>query len=281
MCNSTGASGSVRSASDPVAVIVADAKPLTARSVVASTLLGVDPPRLPARLLVRSGELFGISQGTTRTAISRMCAGGELSAADGFYELAGPAFTARAGRQAISRSGQRRAWDGTWTMAVVVHGMRDAAMRAELRQAAIALRLGERREGVWLRPDNLPAAHDAAVSGARVVADAQCEWFAVQPVDDPAALAAGIFDLQGWPRRAIELRAALAALTARLEAGDIDVLGDAFVVSAAALRHLQADPLLPDVLTGSAWPGASLRDIYERFDAAFKAAWSAWFATQH
>ena len=43
-------------------------KPMTARSVVASTLLGIEPPRLPARILVRSGELFGIAEGTTRVA---------------------------------------------------------------------------------------------------------------------------------------------------------------------------------------------------------------------
>ena len=38
-------------------------RPLTARSVIASTLLGVDPPRLPTQALVRSGELFGLSEG--------------------------------------------------------------------------------------------------------------------------------------------------------------------------------------------------------------------------
>ena len=41
---------------------------LTARSVVASTLLGMSPPRLSSQLLVRSGELFGITEGTTRVA---------------------------------------------------------------------------------------------------------------------------------------------------------------------------------------------------------------------
>ena len=53
-------------------------RPLSARSVVASTLLGMRPPRLPTQILVRSGALFGIAEGTTRVALSRMVAAGEL-----------------------------------------------------------------------------------------------------------------------------------------------------------------------------------------------------------
>jgi len=37
--------------------------------VIASTLLGMHPPVLAAQVLVRSGELFGIAEGTTRTAL--------------------------------------------------------------------------------------------------------------------------------------------------------------------------------------------------------------------
>ena len=61
---------------------------LTARSVIASTLLGVDPPRLPTLALVRSGELFGLSEGATRTALSRMAAAGEVEADGTGYRLA-------------------------------------------------------------------------------------------------------------------------------------------------------------------------------------------------
>ncbi|TMR26179.1 hypothetical protein ETD96_41735, partial [Actinomadura geliboluensis] len=46
-----------------------DIRPLTARSVVLSTLLGVHPPRLPARHLVRVGDLFGIAEGTIRVCL--------------------------------------------------------------------------------------------------------------------------------------------------------------------------------------------------------------------
>ena len=63
---------------------------LSARSVIASTLLGTVPPRLPGRLLVAFAGEFGIQAGTTRTALSRMVDKGELRHLDGGqYELDG------------------------------------------------------------------------------------------------------------------------------------------------------------------------------------------------
>ena len=47
-------------------------RPLDARSVVLSTLLGTDPPRMPVARLVRAGEIFGLRPGTVRTALTRM-----------------------------------------------------------------------------------------------------------------------------------------------------------------------------------------------------------------
>ncbi|HJR38673.1 MAG TPA: PaaX domain-containing protein, C- domain protein, partial [Nocardioidaceae bacterium] len=62
---------------------------LTARSVLASVLLGTEPPWLPTRLLVRTAELFGIADGTARVALSRMLSAGEAVAEDGGYRLIG------------------------------------------------------------------------------------------------------------------------------------------------------------------------------------------------
>src|SRR4051812_7185840 len=75
-------------------------RPLTARSIVASMLLGMDPPESSGRMLVRSGELFGVAEGTVRTALSRMLAAGELeTAGDGRYRLAGPLLARQARQQ--------------------------------------------------------------------------------------------------------------------------------------------------------------------------------------
>ncbi|MBL8774902.1 MAG: hypothetical protein JNK12_03175 [Acidimicrobiales bacterium] len=152
-----------------------DERPLTARSVIASTLLGTTPPRLPGRLLVRAGALFGLAEGTVRTALSRMVAAGELVAADGTYTLAGP-LLARQARQDESRRAVVGAepWDGTWAVAVVDGEPRPAPQRVELRTAATALRLAELREGVWLRPDNLDPGR---LPAATAVVAAQCSRF--------------------------------------------------------------------------------------------------------
>ena len=128
----------------PMAV---DRKPMTARSVVASTLLGVEPPRLTTRILVRSGELFGIAEGTTRVALSRMVAAGELRPDDDGYRLGRAACsTARPARPPAA--GRRPSdWDGTWELAVVrPAGARRAADRAALRLALSDLRMAELRD---------------------------------------------------------------------------------------------------------------------------------------
>lgn len=252
---------------------------LTARSVVASTLLGMSPPRLSGQLLVRSGELFGIAEGTTRVALSRMVAAGELEADDGAYRLAGH-LLARQERQLASRRGLEslRRWNGEWELAIVGGERRSARVRSALREAARQLKLAEGREGVWLRPANLAA--DRFPDAAAVVA-AQCWRFTGAPDDeDPTDLAARLWDLPGWADRAVALRAEMDRDLGRLEAGETDALAPSFVVSAAVLRHLLADPQLPPELGPADWPGAALRRDYDRYDAAFKAVWRDWFRRQ-
>ena len=244
-----------------------DTRPLTARSVVASTLLGVRPSRLPVRSLVASAALFGIAEGTVRTALSRMAAAGELVLDDGGYALAGP-FLARQERQDESRSGATVAWEGDWDLAVVEGERRPAADRAALRRATRALRLAELREGVWLRPANLDPDR---LPASRAVLAAQCLAITGRPAD---AVAARLWDLDGWAGSAHAHERLLADLEPRLGA-DPDVLRRAFVALATVLRHFQADPLLPEALLPRDWPGPALRAGYERADAAFKAAWSS------
>jgi phenylacetic acid degradation operon negative regulatory protein len=249
---------------------------LTARSVVASTLLGMRPPRLPAALLVRSGELFGIAEGTTRVALSRMVAAGELEPDEGGYRLAGP-MLARQERQDQSRRPPSPRWNGSWRMAVVHPQRRSAVARADLRQAMHRLQLAEHRDGVWLRPDNLPA--DRAPD-AQAVADAQCSWLTARPDDDPAALAATLWELDAWASEAETLRAELAEHLPAVDGGDTSALAPGFVLDAAVVRHLLADPRLPDSLVASSWPGAALRADFERYDRAYKAIWRTWFRAQ-
>lgn len=236
-------------------------RPLTARSVVASTLLGMRPPELTPQLLVRSGELFGIAEGTTRTALSRMLAAGELVTVGGRYRLAGHLLDRQARQEASRHPRLRATWDGSWRTAVVTADRRPPAARAQLRTTMGRARLGELREGVWLRPDNL---RDPAPALGGVT------WLSSVP-DDPGGVVTRLWDLEGWADRAAQLRRAMAAGV------DEHTLAPAFEISAAVLRHLQADPLLPDELLPRGWAGAALRAEYDEFDAAFKTVWRSWF----
>lgn len=258
------------------AVGVGATRALTARSVIASTLLGMQPPRLPARLLVASGELFGIAEGTTRVALSRMVAAGELAADDGAYQLAGP-LLARQARQEASRQPVTRAWSGAWRLHVVRPDRRSAAARAELREAMRRLHVAERRDGVWLRPDNLDPHR---LPDARAVVDAQCETFTATPDGDPEVLAGELWDLAAWAAQADALRVEVAGHLPAVAAGDTAELATGFVLDAAVLRHLLADPLLPPALLPDGWPGADLRREFDEYDRAYKAIWRTWFGAQ-
>ena len=250
-------------------------KPLTARSVLASTLLGVTPPRLSTRVLVRSGELFGVGESATRTALSRMVAAGEVAPDGDGYRLAGPLVDRRA-RQDRSRRGGTVAWKGAWVLVIVESGRRSPVDRAAFRTAAGRARLAELRDGVWCRPDNLGDARSLEVDP---VLTAPHRWFrGAMPVweEDGRELAARLWDLDGWAATASELITRLDGLAPRLVAEDLDALPAAFVASADALRHLGGDPLLPAELCPPGWPGAELRAAHRSFDDAFAVTWRRW-----
>jgi phenylacetic acid degradation operon negative regulatory protein len=256
-----------------------DLRPLTARSVLLSALLGTHPPQLPVRMLVEVGELFGIPEGTVRVALSRMVADGDVVQDDGAYRLAGRLLD-RHERQDDSRAPHTRPWHGGWEMAVVTASGRPAAERAALRRALAELHLAELREGVWVRPDNLerpwsPLAAERCLRvvgrftpgrGDGVVGD-HPGGATGDATDRVAAieLVGSLWDLPTWAERARQLEAALDRTAAA------DRLAEGFMVSAAALRHLLADPLLPPELLPDDWPGRGLRAHYERFDASYKA----------
>jgi phenylacetic acid degradation operon negative regulatory protein len=237
-------------------------RPLTARSVLASVLLGTRPPELSGQRLVRAGELFGLAEGTTRVALSRMVAAGELASEDGRYRLAGP-LLARQQSQEVSRRASPVGWDGTWALAVLDRpGARPATERLELRKALRAARLAEWREGVWVRPDNLGSTDHHP----------SCTWLTARLVEagEAAALAARLWDLDGWAEHAAALQTRMAATIARLEAGDTALLAPCFLTAAAVVRHLRADPLLPVEVLPAAWPGISLRADYDRYESAYQ-----------
>jgi phenylacetic acid degradation operon negative regulatory protein len=87
-----------------------------------------------------------------------------------------------------------------------------------------------------------------------------------------------LWDLPGWAVRAEELTGDLERHQNDLVASPPEHLADGFLLDAAALRHLLADPLLPDELLPRDWPGGRLRRAQASYDEAFRRLWRQRFA---
>ena len=211
-------------------------------------------PGCPVARLVRAGALFGLAEGTVRTALSRMAAAGEVTrSGDGWYALAG-ALVERQARQRAGRAAATVEWSGRWRQAVVGAGGRPAAERADLRRAMERLRMARaarRRVAAPRQPGPGPLARRPAV------VDAQCRWFHVAPRRRRRAWPASAVGPAGVGRAVPPtLRRGMGWLVGRLERGRRRrPWRPGFVLSAAVLRHFMADPLLPRELWPRRWPG--------------------------
>lgn len=226
-------------------------KPLTARSVALSTLLGYHPPALPVKTLVRVGALFGIAEQTTRVALTRMVRDGDVVADNGVYRLT-ERLVERQAQQDAAGSPQYRDWSGSWEMAIVTAPARALAERVALRKSMVRYRLAELREGVWTRPDNLLRELGGTVAE-------QCTFFVCQ-YKDSAELVAQLWDLPEWAAEARRLCTVL---------DNADTLVAGFMATAEILRHLQLDPCLPVELLRAGWPGTALREQYAEFSKSY------------
>jgi phenylacetic acid degradation operon negative regulatory protein len=222
---------------------------LTARSVVLSVLLGAHPAWASASELIKLTADFGIREATLRVALTRMVGTGDLvRSADG-YRLS-DRLLARQRRQDDALDPKLRPWDGTWTTLVITSVGTDARTRAALRATLHDGRFAELREGVWMRPDNIGVDLTDELSARVRVLHARD--------DDPAGLAARLWDLPGWARAGQGLLAGMSG------APEVPVR---FAVAAAIVRHLLVDPVLPPELLPDRWPGADLRRAYHDFVA--------------
>ena len=237
---------------------------LTARSVLASALMGVEPPQLPVSYLVRLSGLFDMNENRARVALSRMVAAGEVTTdGAGRYRLAGHLLE-RQQRQAASMAGRTRAWRGDWHVVVVTATGSPPEVRNRRRRSLSLARLAELREGVWLRPDNLDftLADDVEIDVIHLRSR----------VDDDLALLERLWVPEQWATGAEELLALLEAHAPR-EWSD---LAPGFELSASVLRHLQLDPLLPRQLLPESWPGERLRKAYADWDRRYRRLLVAW-----
>jgi len=225
-----------------------DLKPLPARSVVLSLLLGETPHRMTPAQLSGAGEHFGIPAATIRVALTRAVATGDLRR-DGATYVLGDRMLERQRRQDEAVEDLALPWDGTWEMAVVVVAGRPGPERSALRETLTGARLAELREGVWARPANLP--RPTSYDSETVLA-----CFTARPTEDAGAMAARLWDLDAWS----------ATGHALLEQSRTTVEPALRLAMAARMvRHLSTDPLLPLELRPAGWPGAELRTTYAAY----------------
>jgi phenylacetic acid degradation operon negative regulatory protein len=225
-----------------------DLRPLSARSVVLSLLLGAHPPELAVKDLVRAVEPFGVGGSTLRAALSRMVAAGDLRRTDSVYRLS-DRLLARQRRQDDAVHPRTRAWDGDWEMVVITATGRGPAERADLRTRLTACRLAELREGVWLRPANLRRSLPGGL-------DEVAQHYTARPDRAGRALAASLWPLGAWSATARSLLGHIART---------DRPADRLTAFAAVVRHLLADPVLPHELLPDDWPGTELRTAYTAY----------------
>jgi phenylacetic acid degradation operon negative regulatory protein len=241
--------------------------PLSPRSIVLSVLLGTHPPSMPVGRLLDFTSLFGITAGTTRTALSRMVMQGELANDEGVYRLSGRLLE-RQSQQDAGREERPTTWDGTWWLVAVLADRRSVADRRVFRLRATGARLGELRPDTWLRPANIDVPVD--------LADALITRGPLVSGDD-ATLVRRLWDLDAIDATARALISALRSTSTKLgdDPGD-SALADAFVQLAACQRFLRTEPQLPEALD----PGRSsveLRAAYADVVVRFQQRLAAFF----
>ena len=234
--------------------------PFNARSLALSALLGTHPPQLPGRALVALAELFGIPGGTMRTALSRMVTSEEIVRVDSRYALAGRLLDRQRAQDAGRRS-PGSTWDGRWHTIVAAADQRQVANRRRFRSSMVDHHFGELRPDIWMRPTNLE----------RPPADA--EWICTSGAlvgIEATALVERLWNLEALADEAHRTLDRLDQLWLTTDWDDEQTIPEAFIFSAAVLRFLRSDPLLPAVLAPPGWPVDELRLGYEQYEAALQ-----------
>ncbi|MDH3296542.1 MAG: PaaX domain-containing protein, C- domain protein [Acidimicrobiia bacterium] len=246
-----------------------------ARSLALSLLLGSHPPRLPVGSLVAAGELFGVSGGAMRTALSRMSSAGEVSSVEGTYVLSGRLIERQA-RQDVGRRPVDDTWDGRWVTVTPRRSSRPLSDRREMRGHLDGLRLGELRPDYWLRPANVDLEPILALAQPFDLLVTVGEL----TVRDLDHLVNELWSLENLNVRAAELTGELEDLAVRPPVdgrqgrddggADNHWLVAAFVVAAEVVRFLTREPRLPGELVPSPWTPNRLRAEYDSFERQFQ-----------
>ncbi|WP_309231597.1 PaaX domain-containing protein, C- domain protein [Nocardia sp. SYP-A9097] len=224
---------------------------LTARGVILSLLVSNHPARPTPAQVVRAAGAFGIKESAARVALSRLVSGDELlRTAEGFRLSA--RLLERRQRVLHEVEQQTVPWNGDWEMVVITGTGRDPVDRASLRSRLSRLRLAELREGVWMRPANLLRPLDMRAEPVRVLTGS--------PMGNPGELLGALWDLPAWEADSVRL-------LELMERAESPV--DRFTVATAIVRHLLADPVLPQELRPDPWSAGLVHAAWMAYQGEF------------
>lgn len=228
---------------------------------------------------------FGVNERLVRTSLTRLVNDDVLAVrAEGrrsFYRVAPAAIAMFASADRRIYRGGTVAWDGAWTLVVLDGAESTAGHRAELRHELAALGLGVVAPNVLGSPLVEPEAVAAVVARSgnfeRVVVT-RSRLAAGTGLSTDAELADRCLDLD-------RLAAGYAGIRDRLAAYDDEVLADLdgpragklrLLVVAVFRRLVLADPMLPDAMLPTDWPGGQARREVARVYGAVAPAATRW-----
>lgn len=223
-------------------------RPVSARSTILTLMLASDELTLPSRDILAVTGAVGVSEATTRVALSRLASAGDVARHADAYSLS-DRLLARRQQQRRLLYPSTKAWRGDWELAIVTTSRRTAAERAAHREQLTSLGLAELREGVWMRPANLERPWPPSATAIVRRLDAG-------PIDDARELARSLWDLDRWRFEGRQRLAAIASATSPAAR---------FAACVASVRHLMTDPTLPEPLRPEGWPADALRAGYEDY----------------
>jgi phenylacetic acid degradation operon negative regulatory protein len=256
----------------------------TARSLILDLLSTLRRGTMPVSALVEAGELFGIAGNSTRVALARLLAAGQVERdLRGRYrlgEVAGP-IADRVGswRRIADRS---RTWNGGW-IGVHTAASDPGLPRRQRRRRSRALDLlGFRplQEPLYLRPDNLRGGIEALRTELLALGLAQRDpIFEMRSLDALSeARARRLWDVEalraGYRTMRARIRASSGRLS-RISAGEAMV--ESFTIGGAVLRQLAFDPLLPDAIAPEA-ERTALVEAMRDYDRSGRALWAEFLA---
>ncbi|MFV1992110.1 MAG: hypothetical protein ACC652_15365, partial [Acidimicrobiales bacterium] len=207
--------------------------------------------------LVHLGLAFGEPLEQIKEAIERAVCDERIAIGEDDVATAGVRTVLRLRTHSRARAHSHPIWDGTWVMVAFPDGVEHPDVPDHVRTLLKADRLGELRQGIWLRPDNL-----GTMDKLSQAATASQSYFpSTVRINRPRHMATMLWSLGDFARRSRILAETTESFCRQIANDPDSHAPQGWILMTALLTQIGLDPLLPPALFPRQWPG-------ERFLAA-------------